>query len=157
MTEILADDSPLQEFLTYRLARLQSKLNMQASRILRRNAGITLTHWRILMQVGNLGRTTAAALSRNSSMDKGLISRNLKFLLGQDLVRSTPDRRDTRLHHLELTDAGKDMYARLLPIMEQRQMSLQSQLDREEMEHLISAIAKLERAADEDIEGTNAA
>ena len=41
----LSDDSlPLDQFLTFRLSKVQSKLNAQAIRILRQEAGLTLCH-----------------------------------------------------------------------------------------------------------------
>ena len=74
-------------FLTFRLARVQAKLNAQSSRILKDHAGITLTQWRLLALIGNAGRTTAAVLSREVAMDKGLISRNIKTMVSDGLVR----------------------------------------------------------------------
>ena len=65
-----ADTLPLQQFLTYRLSRVQAKLNAQATRILREASGITLTQWRIIALVGAAGQTRLSQLAREAALDK---------------------------------------------------------------------------------------
>ena len=139
----------LERFLTYRLARVQAKLNAQASRILRDHAGLTLTQWRLIALIGFTVQTNAAALSRTATMDKGLISRNIRTL-GQDgLVRIIPDENDHRAQTLQLTSKGKAIFEKTLPRMRQRQQALRSLLTDEEEQALSSALEKLEAATDD--------
>ena len=69
------DEGVLSRFMTYRLARLHARLNVQASRILQDVAGLSLTQWRVLSLVGSHRGATATQLTRVSAMDKGLFSR----------------------------------------------------------------------------------
>ncbi|MBP0482524.1 MarR family winged helix-turn-helix transcriptional regulator [Sagittula salina] len=136
-------------FLTFRLARVQAKLNAQSSRILRDHAGITLTQWRLLALIGNAGRTTAAVLSREVAMDKGLISRNIKTMVSDGLVRITLDPDDNRAQHLELSEAGNKMFTETLPRMRARQDALRALFDIEEEEVFNRVLDKLDRIADD--------
>ena len=138
----------LQQFLTYRLARVQAKLNAQASRLLRDTAGITLTQWRILALIGIEGLQRSADLSRLAALDKGMISRNVKLLLQDELVLTEGDENDQRAQTLVLTEKGRKLVDRTLPVMRKRQALLRGALDAGELATLYRALDKLELAAD---------
>ena len=140
-------------FLTFRLARVQAKLNAQSSRILKDHCGLTLTQWRLLSLIGAAGRTTAAHLSREVAMDKGLISRNIKTMVADGHVRITVDPEDNRAQHLELTEAGLEVFHTTVPRMRARQDALRALLDADEEAMLNRALAKLEKAADDRAHG----
>lgn len=140
-------------FLTFKLARVQAKLTAQSSRILKDHAGITLTQWRLLSLIGANGRTTAAHLSREVEMDKGLISRNIKTMVSEGLVRITVDPDDNRAQHLELTETGNAMFQDTLPRMRARQDSLRALMDAEEEEVLNRLLDRLEVAAEDRAHG----
>ena len=65
----------LHQFLTYRLSRVQAKLNAQANALLHAQSGLTLSRWRILALVGAAGQTRLSELARIAALDKGLLSR----------------------------------------------------------------------------------
>ena len=119
-----SDDLPLHQFLTYRLSRVQAKLNAQASAMLRTHAGLTLSQWRILALVGAAGQTRLSELARTGLLDKGLLSRNLKVLVGEGLVIAKQDDVDHRVQHLRLSKRGKALFERTLPRMRKRQRHL---------------------------------
>lgn len=143
---------PLTDFLTYRLARVQAKLNAQASRILREHAGINLTQWRIIIVLGEIGICTSAQLSRLTTMDKGLISRNVKSLTAEQIVKATRDATDNRAFNLGLTAKGQEIFHHTMPRMRARQEHLRAHLEPAEFEILMTAFTKLEKAA-EDTDG----
>ncbi|WP_323766663.1 MarR family winged helix-turn-helix transcriptional regulator [Antarctobacter sp.] len=140
---------PLNNFLTYRLAKAQAKLNAQASRILRDHAGITITQWRIIAVLGDTGRCTSAQLSRLTAMDKGLISRNVKTLAADGMITITRDASDNRALHLDLTDRGRATFDHTIPRMRDRQRDLRAYLDDAEFTTLMRACEKLEKAAED--------
>jgi len=148
--DMSADDTTqgIGQFLTFRLARAQAKLNAQAGRILKEHAGLTLTQWRLLALLGGFGASTAAQLSRMAAMDKGLISRNIKTLMEARLVVASQDPEDNRAQLLELTPRGQEIFTATLPRMRARQDILRAHLNSEEEEILLRALLKLERAAD---------
>ena len=101
------DNTPLQQFLTYRFSRLQAKLNAQAARMLKDLAGITVTQWRIIALVGSTGQATSAELVRISTIDKGLFSRNLKGLIRDGFVNAEMDKGDQRAQILSLSPRSR--------------------------------------------------
>ncbi|MEM7041487.1 MAG: MarR family transcriptional regulator [Pseudomonadota bacterium] len=145
---ITPDDLPLHQFLTYRLSRVQAKLNAQANAMLRAHAGLTLSQWRILALIGAAGQTRLSELARIAALDKGLLSRNLKTLIADGLVRSKQDDIDQRVQHLSLSGSGQTLFETTLPRMRQRQTHLRSSMSARELDVLYRALDKLEIAAD---------
>ncbi|MEM8730914.1 MAG: MarR family winged helix-turn-helix transcriptional regulator [Pseudomonadota bacterium] len=142
------DTQPLHQFLTYRLSRVQAKLNAQANALLQKNSGLTLSKWRILALVGAAGQTRLSVLSRTSALDKGLLSRNLKNMIEEGLVTSKQDDIDHRVQHLSLTTKGQALFDTTLPKMRMRQSKLREPLTPRELDALYSALDKLEIAAE---------
>lgn len=138
---------PLRSFLTYRLSRLQAALNGQAARILKAEAGLSLTQWRILALIASHEGASASELTQASGMDKGLFSRKLKTLISDGLARARPLKHDHRAQALHLTEAGQRMFEAVMPKMRARQDALRASLEHRELEALLSAIDKLETAA----------
>ena len=81
--EPVEDDDPLQRNLTYRLARVQARLNAQAARLLKEKAGLSLTQWRILKLIRTYGQANASTLAKASTMDPGHFSRKVKTLIAK--------------------------------------------------------------------------
>jgi len=138
----------LSNFLTFRVSKLHGKLNAQASRILQASVGITLNQWRIIAFIGDAGQITASKLIRETALDKGLVSRNVSMLIRDGLVTSAPDKTDTRVRILQLTEAGQAIYDTALPRMRQRQVDLRSTVSAGELETFLRVIAALEAAVD---------
>lgn len=138
----------LKGFLTFRMARLQAKLNKQATHILQSRAGLTLTQWRIMALIGSNGRMTAAKVTRSGLIDKGLFSRKLKTLVAEGLVQVQADDFDQRIQHLSLTKRGQSVYETTMPIMKARQDGLRSALSPEENDMIDVILTKLDRAAE---------
>jgi DNA-binding MarR family transcriptional regulator len=144
-----ADSLPLHQFLTYRLSRVQAKLNAQATRILREASGITLTQWRIIALVGAAGQTRLSQLAREAALDKGLLSRNLKGLIEDGVIMTRPDESDHRAQVLQLSAKGVDIFERTLPVSRKRQQRLRAPLTDEELRVFRRVLDKLEIAAEE--------
>ena len=140
----VAEDDPLQRNLTYRIARVQAKLNAQGARLLKERAGLSLTQWRIMKLIRSDGQATASALARKSTFDPGLFSRRLKTLIAQGYVRATTDERDSRIQHLNLTPLGHQVYEKAWPYMRARREWLRGLLTGAEQKALFSALDKLD-------------
>lgn len=143
------DALPLHQFLTYRLSRVQAKLNAQATRLLQREFGITLSQWRVIALVGAAGSTRLSDLAQQAAMDKGLLSRNIKVLIKDGLVQSKENDTDQRVHHLSLTPAGQDLFARVLPVTRTRQSKLRADISDDELQVFRRVLDKLEIAAEQ--------
>lgn len=139
---------PLQQYLTYRLSRVQAKLNAQTTRMLHEVSGITLMQWRIIALIGAAGQTRLSDMAKNAALDKGLLSRNLKAMIKEGLVIAGPDTADRRVQVLSLSPQGAEVFARTMPASRLRQQQLQAMLTDEELQVFGQVLEKLERAAE---------
>ena len=146
--QAMLDDLPLYQYLTFRLSRVQAKLNAQGARVLMDAAGLTLAQWRVVALVGMAGTTRHSDLAREAALDKGLLSRNVKTLVEQGVVISTPDEFDHRVQHLSLSPKGQEVFERALPVTRRRQNWLRQGLTPEEIETFRRVLDKLEIAAE---------
>jgi DNA-binding MarR family transcriptional regulator len=78
--------------------------------------GITGAQWVILMRIANGCGSTAAELCRFSRYDTGSMTRMLDRLEEKGLIRRARSDKDRRIMCLELTEAGRDLYALLPPV-----------------------------------------
>lgn len=141
-------EAELYQYLTYRLSRVQAKLNAQATHMLREASGITLSQWRIIALIGATGETRLSMLARHSALDKGLLSRNLKALVTEGIVLTKQDQTDHRAQLLSLSPKGEEIFQRTLPVSQKRQSLLNETLTQDELETFHRVLEKLEVAAD---------
>lgn len=139
---------PIQQFLTYRLLKAHLALNAQASVVLDKAAGITLSQWRILAFVGAGDIRTSRALATVSGLDPAQISRSLKALETDGLIKADRLPEDRRTLALALTDKGRDVFDTILPVMQSRQQHLLDALSPEERKLIHGALEKLELASE---------
>lgn len=139
---------PLHQYLTYRMSRVQAKLNIQATRMLRAASGITLLQWRIIALIGAAGQTRMSELSKEAALDKGLLSRNLKTLIEDGVVNAFQDKSDHRAQNLSLSAKGIDIFERTLPVSRRRQQLLHDSLTAEELRVFRRVLDKLEQSAE---------
>ena len=138
----------VRDFLTYRLSRVQAKLNRQASRVLRAHSTLSLTQWRALAMMGERSASTLSDIVSMTKLDKGQLSRALKGLIEAGFVETQASGRDLRRHRIALTELGRAEFARLLPVMRSRQSHLGGRLTAAERAALLAALEKIERAAE---------
>ncbi|MEX0339240.1 MAG: MarR family winged helix-turn-helix transcriptional regulator [Arenibacterium sp.] len=143
-----AQDLPLHRFLTYRIARIQAKLNIQATRLLQETSGITLSQWRVIALVGAAGQTRLSRLAKEAALDKGLLSRNLKTLIEAGVVLSEVDDVDHRVQNLRLSTKGQSIFEKTLPVTRARQNRLREDISDEELQVFHRVLDKLDIAAE---------
>lgn len=141
----------LPSFITFRLARVQNRLNVQASATLSAHSDLSLTEWRMISLIHASGETSAADLSRTAQMDKGQISRALKSLAAKGYIATRSSASDQRQSLLRLSGAGAILHRRLVAIMRRRQERLTSALSDVELAAFYAALEKLEAAAMEPV------
>ncbi len=140
---------PIQQFITYRLLRAHLSLNAQASALLDKAAGITLGQWRVLAFIGSGDARTSRAVSAVSGLDPAQISRSLKALEEEGLIKAERLREDRRTLALSLTEKGRAAFDTILPVMQARQRHLEDALTPAERKTILSALEKLELASEE--------
>ena len=135
----------LSRHLTYRIARLQAKLNAQATDLVKKHGNISLSQWRILAVLSGPNVETQQDVLQAMGLDKGQISRVLKQLQEKNLITLALSETDLRRRHIALTNTGRDLVDALFPIMKRRQRYLQSELSEDEVNTLFYLLNKLEQ------------
>ncbi|MEM6617991.1 MAG: MarR family winged helix-turn-helix transcriptional regulator [Pseudomonadota bacterium] len=135
-------------FITYRLARVQARLNVQAARLLRDVSGISLPQWRVVALLGDVTETTSRELVRRSAIDKGLVSRTLKTLQAEGYVETRLSKADQRVQKISLTPKGRALFEKTLPHMHQRQRIIEASCSAEELRIFRAVLQRLEILAD---------
>ena len=138
----------LQGLLTFRISRVNARLNVQATQILKKIAGLSLVQWRLITSIHALGTTTSNQICRTTAMDKGLVSRKLKDLVADGFIDAQVNQNDNRQQMLSLTEKGERIHEAVQPIMRRRREYLMEQLTPDESQILFAALAKIDASAD---------
>lgn len=135
--------------LTYRLLVLSNTLGKGALRLYAGRYGVPLAEWRVLAALALEAPISINALAAALRADKGWVSRVVGALAGKGLAAVGGDVADARRVRVQLTDAGKLLYARILPAAIARQRKLVSVLTPAELRTLDRLLEKLQRQADQ--------
>lgn len=106
-------DEPIRlaRFLPYRIILLADRVSRRSAAVVRRHEGLNLSHWRVLAAVAEAPGRTANEVVAVTPMDKGIVSRSVKALIGEGLLERRASDSDGRLGHLHLTPRGATTYA----------------------------------------------
>jgi len=137
----------LTHHLTYRIARLQARLNAQATSLLKTHAQISLSEWRVIAMLANPKVETQKDVLEAMGLDKGQISRTIQRLVQKGMIVPISSAEAQRERGLKLTEKGRHLVERMVPIMMQRQAHLQSGLDEAEIDQLFDFVNRLEQKA----------
>lgn len=136
------------ELLTYRLLVLSNTLGKGAVRLYARRYDIPLAEWRLLAALVLEAPSSVIELARALRTDKGWVSRTAASLIDKGLAVSRDDPADGRRSEVDLTDAGRALYARIVPAAIARQRKLVEVLSASERKMLDRVLDKLQRRAD---------
>lgn len=122
MTEVSATERPalrLDTYWPYQIVVLADIISRRTAAIVKDMADLNLSQWRVLAAIAEKPGRTAVEVVQMTPMDKGIVSRATKALLEAGLVRREASQADGRISHLYLTSSGQDLYAQLLPPVEE--------------------------------------
>jgi DNA-binding MarR family transcriptional regulator len=80
------------------------------------NFGLSIPEWRVMAVLAANPGLSAAEVTARTAMDKVAVSRAVATLLAAGRLRRTMVKSDRRRTHLELTPAGKRVYAQVVPM-----------------------------------------
>ena len=133
----------LSEFLPYLLSVTSNAVSSRVADAYRARFGLRIPEWRVMAVLGDSGALTQRELTSATLMDKVAVNRACKALEDRGLAARQANERDGRSHHLELTDEGRAMHARIMPLalgMEARLFATFSDADREAFGHLLARL-----------------
>jgi len=114
----VSDPIRLNEYWPYQVTVLADRIARLTGAIVKREAGLNLSQWRVLVAIAEVPGRTAAEVVTVTPMDKGIVSRATKALLEAGLLVRRASQADGRVSHLYLTEKGKSVYESLREAVE---------------------------------------
>ncbi|USU11194.1 MarR family winged helix-turn-helix transcriptional regulator [Sphingomonadaceae bacterium OTU29THOMA1] len=105
----------LDDFIPYRLSITSNLVSDSIARTYESLFGLTIPEWRLIAVIAETGGITQQAIGARTLMDKVTVSRAAIALVDRGLLVRQANPEDRRSHLLELTDAGRDLYAAVSP------------------------------------------
>ena len=118
----------LSAFLPYQLATAAARVSRGFAERYRAEFGLTIPEWRVLAHLAQSGAVSVREIHARVDMDKSKVSRAAARLETAGLVAKGANATDRRLLDMTLTDAGRDLVARILPVADAFQAEVLAQL-----------------------------
>lgn len=122
----------LERFVPYQLSLLSNVVSQEIAEAYGDRFGLAITEWRILAVLGRFPGMSAAGVAERSAMDKVAVSRAVARLLERGLLHRETHGDDRRRSVLELSEAGREVYAEVAPLALSYERELLSPLSEEE-------------------------
>jgi len=136
----------LDEFLPFRLSYTSNLVSEAIARTYEALFGLSIPEWRLVAVVAEAGRIAQGAVGQRTRMDKVTVSRAAAALVGRGLMARAPNAADRRSHLLELTTAGRDLYAAVAPKALELERRVFDRLDRGEVRRFAETLRRIEAA-----------
>ena len=134
----------LEGFAPFRLNRLAAAVSQYLAAIYRGRFALEIPAWRVMATVGQDRGCTAQHVADSTRMHKTRVSRAIAQLTRRGLIERVASARDRRERLLRLTRAGRRMYARLVPLVLQRERTLLAALSAAERRAFLRGLGRLE-------------
>lgn len=133
--------------LLYRINRLRAVGGGMVLRYCEGRFGVTRREW-VLLALLSTGDVSSSELAARAELDKSAISKAMAGLLAKGLVERTRGPADRRLALLALSPKGRDLYQRILPVVEGINRRLLSGLGEDEVALLDGMLDRMQEQAD---------
>lgn len=137
-------DFNLESFLPYRLNQAAERVSQRFAAQYRLRYRMTRPEWRAMAAIGTYDRMTATEIGANSSMHKTKVSRAVRALEEKRWLKRSEHAEDRRVEHLELTPAGKRIYAEMIELAKAYEQELVTLLGASGMQQLEAGLASIE-------------
>jgi DNA-binding MarR family transcriptional regulator len=135
----------LDNFLPNTIRSLSEGMLASMSRRINGPFRLSVTEWRILLQLAEHQALTASAIVKYSAMEKSKVSRAIASLEARGLVVRTLASDDHRVKRLSMTDTGLKRYRALVPRILDWEKELIDGLGVSEYRDLLYLLDKLHR------------
>lgn len=149
MISRLAQPAEHDDLLNYQLKRLVNYGGAPAIRLCEGRYGITRSEWRVLAALVEGGARLPSALAERAFMQRPVVSRLLGLLVRKRLARRLAPGNARVRTEVEVTAAGRRLYAELFPQLARINQRLMAALDDEEARQLETLLGKLWQRARE--------
>jgi len=136
-------EKSIENLIIYHIHRISRQWGRQSAILYEREFGLKLTEVWVLQLIGDFPEATISQLTRHSHMDKAAISRAVRGLEQKELVVRLAPPDDRRLFLLTLSPSGLEIYAKVVPLREERQKRLVENLNASERAALFRTFDKI--------------
>lgn len=106
----------LEQFLTYRMHVLNKLSDRGISERYQAKLDITLPEARVIASVGSFGPFSIMELAKHANLDKSQASRAAEALINRGLIGRAASSDDGRVVLISLTQEGRALYRKVMPI-----------------------------------------
>ncbi len=121
-------DFDLDQFLPYQLAVLAGRVSRGLAEHYRSEFGLSIPEWRVLVHLNQAGTLSIRDLHLRADLEKSKASRAASRLESAGLIAKRDDPQDRRLVALMLTDEGRALMAKLIPLARDYETKLRRQM-----------------------------
>lgn len=139
----MSDQTRLADFLPYLLSVTSNAVSDRIADEYRARFGLKIPEWRVMAVLGDAGPLTQRELVGATRMDKVAVNRACKVLEERGLLARSPNARDGRSHHLELTGAGRAVHGEIMPIALDMERRLFAPLSTSEVQTFKGLLARI--------------
>jgi len=118
----------LSAFLPYQLAVASARISKGFADRYRAEFGLTIPEWRVLAHLAQSGSVSVREIHARVDMDKSKVSRAAARLEGAGLIEKRENSEDRRLLDMRLTDKGRALIDRIVPIADAYQAEVLAQI-----------------------------
>lgn len=137
----------LDDFIPYRLSIASNLVSDSVARNYEALFGLTIPEWRLIAVIAESGGITQQAIGARTLMDKVTVSRAAIALVNRGLLARQDNAGDRRSHLLDLTAAGRDLYAAVAPKALDLESRLFAAFDPAEVEQFVAMLRRIEAIA----------
>jgi len=137
----------LEHFLPYRLSVLSNTVSGRIAKSYAAQFQLTIPEWRVMAVLGRFPGLTAAEVTERTAMDKVQVSRAVARLQKTRRIEQRAVEGDRRARHLFLTEAGREVYAEIVPLARDYEQRFTAALNASERAQLDRLLDKLAAAA----------
>lgn len=138
----------LDDLLLYKLSRLLSTGGSMVIRLCEGQFGITRREWRVIVWLAREPDLLSSELAQRIQLDRARTSRAVTSLVAKGLLRREAGRSDRRQARVRLTAQGRDLHARLFPLVSDINRGLLAILAPEQVQQLDASLAALQAQAE---------
>ncbi len=147
MSDDQSSATRLADFLPYQLSITSNAVSSRIADQYRSRFGLSVPEWRVMAILGDAGTQTQRDLTSTTLMDKVAVNRACKGLEDRGLAARQPNELDGRSHHLELTDAGREMHGRIMPIAEAMEAEIFGCLSEDERTQFSALLERVRKSS----------
>jgi DNA-binding MarR family transcriptional regulator len=103
----------LETFWPYQAVVLADQISRYTLGVVKAEAGLNLSQWRVLAAVAEKPGRTARDVTEITPMDKTIVSRAVSSLIKAGHIKKTPDATDKRRLFLTVTPSGQSIYSKI--------------------------------------------